>query len=327
MHVNSLLLSIFIKASFETVTARIKNINHTDIDNSLPRSSAFVFGGRLTKKNNYPWHASFFTLTSCKNYFCGGSLISKDWVLSAGHCFHKNSCSRSRNPNTCENDFRERFGVSEVLKFRVKFGIVERCKPSNEVEGKKWKEYKQVREIKELVFHPDILLGKDLFVNDLTMVKLNESVKITTTVKPIQMTALSVKDKKTLNTLNSLIRHTLNKRNQHFSEKSHSSHVIYVRNRVQSVMEKSLWIMGFGNTLEEGRELAEQLKEAQTKYIPKKECKNKLGSSKIPAKTFCTSFDIENKNGIWGKSSFGDSGGSLVYNTNHMDDDNYSEIF
>ena len=58
-----------------------------------PSSSARIVGGHETVKNSIPWQAMLRTRYA---QFCGGSLIHKQWVLTAAHCVDGSS----------PNDFR-----------------------------------------------------------------------------------------------------------------------------------------------------------------------------------------------------------------------------
>lgn len=48
----------------------------------------FITGGNEATPHEYPWMASlFFTQgSSSGTYFCGGTLISDEWVMTAAHC-------------------------------------------------------------------------------------------------------------------------------------------------------------------------------------------------------------------------------------------------
>ncbi|XP_066579300.1 serine protease 27 [Amia ocellicauda] len=59
---------------------------------SSPVSWSFIVGGQDAKMGEFPWQAYIFIqLNGTHGSYCGGSLISEHWVLSAAHCFNGSS--------------------------------------------------------------------------------------------------------------------------------------------------------------------------------------------------------------------------------------------
>jgi len=54
----------------------------------VKRTSRIV-GGTETEVNEYPWMAAI--ATTSESFFCGGTLISSQWVLTAAHCMFKDN--------------------------------------------------------------------------------------------------------------------------------------------------------------------------------------------------------------------------------------------
>lgn len=54
------------------------------------RPSKFIVGGEPARQGEIPWMVS---LQSRSGHFCGGSLIAKNWVLTAAHCVDGQSAS------------------------------------------------------------------------------------------------------------------------------------------------------------------------------------------------------------------------------------------
>eukprot|EP00091_Calanus_sinicus_P006943 TRINITY_DN17774_c0_g1_i1.p1 TRINITY_DN17774_c0_g1~~TRINITY_DN17774_c0_g1_i1.p1 ORF type:complete len:140 (+),score=19.74 TRINITY_DN17774_c0_g1_i1:255-674(+) len=55
----------------------------SDCKCGLARRNSRIVGGEETEVNEYPWQVLIF---SDKGYYCGGSLISNLWILTAAHC-------------------------------------------------------------------------------------------------------------------------------------------------------------------------------------------------------------------------------------------------
>ena len=62
--------------------------DNTNDDDDEQDSRARIVGGQLAADNEHPWTVSIRRQSSC-GHFCGGSLISPRWVVTAAHCIWK----------------------------------------------------------------------------------------------------------------------------------------------------------------------------------------------------------------------------------------------
>lgn len=57
--------------------------------NLVPEGATFIVNGVTAKKGAFPWHVGIYKLNTLNRYDqkCGGSIISRKFILSAAHCF------------------------------------------------------------------------------------------------------------------------------------------------------------------------------------------------------------------------------------------------
>ncbi|KAJ3649457.1 hypothetical protein Zmor_021198 [Zophobas morio] len=64
------------------------------LSSSTPHSKDFIFkfknpriiNGNPASEGQFPWQAALFMANEWFTWFCGGSIISEEWILTAGHC-------------------------------------------------------------------------------------------------------------------------------------------------------------------------------------------------------------------------------------------------
>lgn len=81
-----------------------------------------IVGGTESKQGSWPWQVA---LLFNETQFCGGSLISPLWVVSASHCFHGNIINYYNSPSL---SFFFSAALCEELKNFVTFSVLERSK-------------------------------------------------------------------------------------------------------------------------------------------------------------------------------------------------------
>lgn len=50
------------------------------------RTNGFIQGGDLAGENQFPWNIGLLFHLPDTNGFCGGTLLTNEWVLTAAHC-------------------------------------------------------------------------------------------------------------------------------------------------------------------------------------------------------------------------------------------------
>ncbi|ROK56432.1 Serine protease 27 [Anabarilius grahami] len=136
--------------SFSTHTG---SLGQLDVCGRAPLSNRIV-GGENATAGSWPWQVSIHVFGTSHN--CGGTLITKDWVLSAAHCF-------------------QNFLLSDVVMY---FGRLNQSGSNpNEIS----------RTARQIINHPNY--NSSTFDNDIALVQLSSPVNFTDYIKPVCLAA------------------------------------------------------------------------------------------------------------------------------------------
>lgn len=74
-----------------------------------------IIGGELAPEYSWPWTVSFY---QNKDFFCGGTVISEYWIMTAAHCFDGRNISQISIAAGSQDlyTFRYRYYVQLVIK-------------------------------------------------------------------------------------------------------------------------------------------------------------------------------------------------------------------
>jgi secreted trypsin-like serine protease len=113
-----------------------------------------IVGGKEAKQHSWPWMAALFKNSFGSWYqFCGATLIHPEWVLTAGHCFYRET---------------------NVNNFKVKLGAHNKAQAeSTQFEAL----------VSEIHVHSEYNPSKTS--HDMTLLKLKEPVNFTSEISPI----------------------------------------------------------------------------------------------------------------------------------------------
>ncbi|KAL0993622.1 hypothetical protein UPYG_G00110690 [Umbra pygmaea] len=127
----------------------------------VPKAQSSIAGGEEAPRGSWPWMAYVKSITEGGNSFaCGGSLITKDWVLTAAHCVDPEE-------DVILEQSRVYLGVHSIKELDDPDVVV--------------------RIMSNVVIHQNYNYLSSGFVNDIALVKLSQSVSLTKLVKPVKV--------------------------------------------------------------------------------------------------------------------------------------------
>jgi len=111
-----------------------------------------ILGGQETKVNAYPWMAA---LTTTEEFFyCGGTLVAAEWVVTAAHCVFQDGALTVTTP---------------VKDMKIVLGEHDKTATNSKIPRK-------VVAVKQIITHPNF--KSETVENDLAMIKLAEPVDL-----------------------------------------------------------------------------------------------------------------------------------------------------
>merc|ERR1712127_983729 len=116
-----------------------------------------IVGGEEAADGEFPWQVSLRAVGSLgATHFCGGSIVDKDWIVTAGHC--------------CAGQI--------PLSMHVVAGGIKLNNFENEEEP---------RNVDQIIGHPNY--DSSTITNDICLLKLKESLEWTDFIQPIPLPA------------------------------------------------------------------------------------------------------------------------------------------
>lgn len=116
-----------------------------------------IYGGEEAQPGEYPWNV---IITLNQGRFCGGSIIGREWVLTAGHCLlkqHFGLCNNRKLGEECKLLIPEKVES-------IKAGV------HNKDNNDNW----QIRTAVQLIIHPYFAYQQKYIDYDLGLIKVSE---------------------------------------------------------------------------------------------------------------------------------------------------------
>lgn len=166
----SLLFVIVIQTNKPLTSFQAKSIRP---QKTIPQPK-FIVGGEEVEDNKYPFYVLVVSEIENNNYFlCGGTLINKQWILTAVHCVMDHAYEKVLS----NNKINIIFGVTSFDIVQKKIVAKKIVRPLSVISN----DIKRIS-VRELKYLPSNLL-----INDLALIKINEEKDF----KPVTLTKMN----------------------------------------------------------------------------------------------------------------------------------------
>ncbi|XP_057332098.1 trypsin-2-like [Microplitis mediator] len=145
----------------------VNDVNDTTVwENRFARGTGRIVNGQVAKKGQFPFMVSLQKEGPKLFHFCGASIISERWIVTAGHCVVKfENCSFRGNS------------------FTPKENMIAVAGDTNLIWG--YSPFRQVRKVDQIVINPRF--DRFSLANDIALVSLQEPFFFTMFVSPIPL--------------------------------------------------------------------------------------------------------------------------------------------
>jgi len=159
----SIIILIFGTISFVNSHVLLRNAATCGLPTVRPDLTTNIVGGKDVIPYSWPWQVALFKLipgSATTSYqFCGGSLISNQWIVTAGHCFFQDD--------------------QNLRQYSVKLGVFNKTRDDEIGE--------QVVGLSEIHVHPQY--NPNTVEYDVTLLKLSQPVQFTDHISPVCLPA------------------------------------------------------------------------------------------------------------------------------------------
>ncbi|KAI9499861.1 Transmembrane protease serine 12 [Coemansia spiralis] len=170
MIISKLILTIF----FLVCSTTAKIVFKRPITKAMREHLGRVIGGTDAAATEYPFMAFLMIDDGDLTAFCGGTIIARQWILTAGHCVVNTGAGNKLTNATRHAPWHPMRSFTSVKPGKITVGL-----------GSTYNAETQHYKVSKVHVHPDLNL--DYFDNDIALLKLKKKISYNNAVQPIHI--------------------------------------------------------------------------------------------------------------------------------------------